>query len=90
MKEAVKVPVIAVGGIRSFSTAEAILKERKADYISLARPLIREPNLINRWKSGNTAKAKCISCNGCFETGMQGLGISSKIERMLKEQQQKS
>ncbi|MGO9121386.1 MAG: NADH:flavin oxidoreductase [Desulfomonilaceae bacterium] len=90
VKEAVKVPVIAVGGIRSFSTAEAILKERKADYISLARPLIREPNLINRWKSGDTAKAKCISCNGCFETGMQGLGISCKIERMLKELQQKS
>ncbi len=90
VKEAVKVPVIAVGGIRSLSTAEAILKERKADYVSLARPLIREPNLINRWKSGDTAKAKCISCNGCFETGMQGLGISCKIERMLKEQQQKS
>jgi 2,4-dienoyl-CoA reductase-like NADH-dependent reductase (Old Yellow Enzyme family) len=90
IKEGVKVPIIAVGGIRSFSTAEAILKERKADYISLARPLIREPNLINRWKSGDTAKAKCISCNGCFETGMQGKGISCKIERMLKEQQQKS
>jgi 2,4-dienoyl-CoA reductase-like NADH-dependent reductase (Old Yellow Enzyme family) len=90
VKEAVKVPVIAVGGIRSLSTAEAIIRDRKADYISLARPLIREPDLINRWKSGDTAKAKCISCNGCFETGMQGLGISCKIERMLKEQQQKS
>ncbi len=90
VKDAVKVPVIAVGGIRSLSTAEAVLKDRKADYVSLARPLIREPNLINRWKSGNTAKAKCISCNGCFETGMQGLGISCKIERMLKENKQES
>ncbi len=69
IKEAVKVPVIAVGGIRSLSTAENILREGKADYISLARPLIREPNLIHQWKNGNTAKAKCISCNGCFETG---------------------
>lgn len=90
IKDAVKVPIIAVGGIRSLSTAESVLKDGKADYISLARPLIREPNLINRWKSGNTAKAKCISCNGCFETGMQGLGISCKIERMLKEQRQES
>ena len=90
VKEAVKVPVIAVGGIRSLSTAEGVLREGKADYISLARPLIREPNLVNRWKSGNTAKAKCISCNGCFETGLQGLGISCKIERMLREQRQES
>src|SRR5208283_5331294 len=90
IKEGVKIPVIAVGGIRSFSTADDIVKQRKADYVSLARPLIREPNLINRWKSGNTAKAKCISCNGCFETGMQGLGISCKIERMLKENKQES
>jgi 2,4-dienoyl-CoA reductase-like NADH-dependent reductase (Old Yellow Enzyme family) len=90
IKEGVKVPVIAVGGIRSLSTAQNILKESKADYISLGRPFIREPHLINRWKSGDTAKAKCISCNGCYETGMQGLGISCKIERMLKEKQEES
>ncbi len=90
IKDSVKVPVIAVGGIRSLLTAERVLKEGKADYISLARPLIREPNLINRWKSGNTAKAKCISCNCCFETGRQGLGISCKIERMLKENKEES
>ena len=90
IKEGVKVPVIAVGGIRSISTAEGIVKQGKADYVSLGRPFIREPNLINQWKSGNTAKAKCISCNGCFETGMQGLGISCKIERMLKENKRES
>ena len=90
IKEGVKVPVIAVGGIRSNSTAEGIVKQGKADYVSLGRPFIREPNLINQWKSGNTAKAKCISCNGCFETGMQGLGISCKIERMLKENKRES
>ena len=85
MKDSVKAPIIAVGGIRSLSTAEGALKDGKADYISMARPLIREPNLINQWKSGNVARAKCISCNGCFETGLQGLGISCRIERMLKE-----
>jgi 2,4-dienoyl-CoA reductase-like NADH-dependent reductase (Old Yellow Enzyme family) len=90
LKEGVKVPIIAVGGIRSYSTAEDIIKQRKADYISLGRPFIREPHLINRWKSGNIAKATCISCNGCYDTGVQGLGISCKIEMMLKEQGQKS
>ncbi len=90
VKESVKVPIIAVGGIRSLSTAENVVKSGKADYVSLARPLIREPNLINRWKNGDIAKAKCISCNGCFETGMKGLGISRKIERLLRENQPES
>ncbi len=37
-----------------------ILKERQADYISMARPFIREPHLIKRWKGGDTTNAKCI------------------------------
>jgi 2,4-dienoyl-CoA reductase-like NADH-dependent reductase (Old Yellow Enzyme family) len=34
--------------------------------------------------------AKCISCNRCSETGMQGLGISCYWERMLKEERRKT
>ena len=33
-----------------------------------SRPLIREPNLINRWQSGDTAPSKCVSCNSCYRT----------------------
>jgi len=86
VKERVNVPVIVVGGIRSAPIAEGILKERRADYISMARPFIREPDLIKRWKGGETSNSRCISCNRCFETGMQGLGISCYWERKLKEE----
>jgi 2,4-dienoyl-CoA reductase-like NADH-dependent reductase (Old Yellow Enzyme family) len=85
IKESVKVPVMVVGGIRSMPVAERILKEKQADYISMARPLIREPHLIKRWKGGDTANAKCISCNRCFETGLKGQGISCYWERKRKE-----
>ncbi|HVN79964.1 MAG TPA: twin-arginine translocation signal domain-containing protein [Terriglobia bacterium] len=85
IKEGVKVPIIAVGGIRSLSTVDEILKVRKADYISMARPFIREPHLIKRWKSGDTSRATCISCNRCFEPGMKGEGISCYWERIKKE-----
>jgi 2,4-dienoyl-CoA reductase-like NADH-dependent reductase (Old Yellow Enzyme family) len=85
IKESVNVPVMAVGGIRSVPVANGILKKGQADYISMARPLIREPHLIKRWKAGDTASARCISCNRCFETGLKGLGISCYWERMLKE-----
>ena len=58
--------LILVGGIRNPIVAEKILQEGDADFISLCRPLIYEPNLPNRWKSGDITPAKCISCNSCL------------------------
>lgn len=86
IRDAVSVPVIAVGGIRSLKTIDSILSQGKADYVALSRPFIREPALINRWKNGDPEKSTCISCNGCFETGLQGLGISCKVERQKREE----
>lgn len=80
-KEAVDVPIITVGGIRSPDVAARVLAERLADHVALCRPLIREPHLINRWKNGDLAKATCISCNGCFETGLDGTGVVCKVDR---------
>jgi len=69
------VPIILVGGNRSFHVAERLVEEGVADYISMSRPLIREPDLINRWKSGDLKKAACVSDNMCFQPGMEGKGI---------------
>ncbi len=84
-KEKVSVPVVTVGGIRSLPVISRILEGGLADYVALSRPLIREPDLIDRWKSGGREKSKCVSCNGCYDTGLQGLGISCKVERKEKE-----
>ncbi|MBI5250860.1 MAG: NADH:flavin oxidoreductase [Desulfomonile tiedjei] len=89
VKESVEVPVIAVGGFRSLGTVQAALSDGKADYTAMSRPFIREPHLIKRWKNGDTSPALCISCGGCFETGLEGKGISCKIERQLKKKQEK-
>ena len=45
---------------------EDTLSAGDADFVSMARPLIREPGLVNRWASGDRSRASCISCNGCF------------------------
>ncbi len=74
-KREVNVPLILVGGNRSFQVAERIVNEGVADYISLCRPLIREPDLVNRWKSGDLSKAACVSDNMCFEPARKGDGI---------------
>ena len=64
-KKTLNIPVILVGGIRSKSVAEDILQKCDADLISISRPLIREPDLPNKFKEGKE-KADCISCNGCM------------------------
>jgi 2,4-dienoyl-CoA reductase-like NADH-dependent reductase (Old Yellow Enzyme family) len=84
-KRGVNVPLILVGGNRSFQVAERIVNEGVADYISLCRPLIREPDLVNRWKSGDLSKAACVSDNMCFKPAMKGDGIYCLTEEREKK-----
>ncbi|MCF8011020.1 MAG: NADH:flavin oxidoreductase [Clostridiales bacterium] len=65
---AVSIPVILVGGIRSLETIEEVLQGTGITAISLCRPLIREPGLVKRWLAGDREKSKCISCNKCLDT----------------------
>ena len=75
-KEKITVPLILVGGIRSLKVAKRLVEEGVADYISMSRPFIRDPDIINRWKAGDLQVAECISCNNCFEQIKQGKGVS--------------
>ena len=75
-REKIHVPLILVGGIRSYYVAKQLVEEGTTDYISICRPFIREPDLINRWKSGDLRKATCVSCNNCIEQAKKGDGIS--------------
>jgi 2,4-dienoyl-CoA reductase-like NADH-dependent reductase (Old Yellow Enzyme family) len=74
-KERVRTPLMLVGGIRSFEWARRIVSEGVADYISFCRPLIREPGLVKRWKSGDTTKSACVSDNDCFNPALKGEGV---------------
>jgi 2,4-dienoyl-CoA reductase-like NADH-dependent reductase (Old Yellow Enzyme family) len=55
------------------------------DYIAMARPLIREPGLANRWHLGDRSPARCISCNSCFKPGLKEGGIYCVIEKKERE-----
>lgn len=83
-KKSVSIPIILVGGIRSYEVAEGLLAEGVADYISMSRPFIREPWLVNRWKAGDRRKAFCISDNKCFGPAQAGEGIYCVVEREQK------
>ena len=64
----VDVPVVLVGGLRSIEMINQILEETQIQYVSLSRPLVREPNLIQRWLDGDTKPSLCVSCNTCYRT----------------------
>lgn len=74
IKAAVGCPVWSVGGFRSIAAAQQALADG-LDGIALSRPLIWEPDLARRWQAGETARARCISCNGCFRPGLKEGGI---------------
>jgi len=81
IKKHIKIPLILVGGLRSLSVIEQILCNGDADFIGLSRPLIREPNLPNKWLLGEKDTCDCISCNGCVATIISGKVICTQINR---------
>jgi 2,4-dienoyl-CoA reductase-like NADH-dependent reductase (Old Yellow Enzyme family) len=79
LKENTKATVILVGGLKSFTKIEEVLTSKGADFISLSRPLIRQPDLPNRWLSGDGPDtAECISCNACLPIGSARTGCRVK------------
>jgi 2,4-dienoyl-CoA reductase-like NADH-dependent reductase (Old Yellow Enzyme family) len=82
LKPSLKIPLILVGGIRTSETAERILETGSADFISMARPLVREPDLPNKWLFGKSVAAQCSSCNRC--AGEEDRGNKAKCYATLK------
>ena len=62
----VKIPVAVVGGIRKIDDINAILASGAAGYVSMARPFIIEPDIVNRFREEAHAKSECINCGFCL------------------------
>ncbi|MHA2094433.1 MAG: oxidoreductase, partial [Candidatus Hodarchaeales archaeon] len=78
--------LILVGGIKNPLSAEKILNDKHADFISMCRPLIYEPDLPNRWESGDLSPAKCTSCNSCTVNMRQGPVYCATKKALEKKQ----
>ncbi len=65
IKKHVKAPVIAVGGLRTPAVMEEAIRTGQADFVSLCRPFIRQPNLVNRMERGEADPISCTNCNRC-------------------------
>jgi 2,4-dienoyl-CoA reductase-like NADH-dependent reductase (Old Yellow Enzyme family)/thioredoxin reductase len=99
IKEAVRIPVITVGRIRTPELANQIIEEKKADLVSMGRALIADPLLPQKALEGKTEEIiPCISCNRCVlsirradlqcavnpETGRESILVLKKAEHPKK------
>ena len=76
IRKNVSITVIVVGGIHKSDDMKKIIADGNADYVSMCRPFICEPDLVRKMKNGQT-EAKCIMCNYC------GLVIEKEPTRCL-------
>lgn len=70
------VPLILVCGIRDAEQAEGVISDGTADFVSMCRPFISEPDLPRRWLEGRrSSRSDCIDCNCCQISNYQNYGI---------------
>ncbi|MDO6635468.1 FAD-dependent oxidoreductase [Pseudoalteromonas carrageenovora] len=69
LKDVVNVPVIAVNRINTPDIANDILNAGEADLISMARPLLADPEFFNKYANQQSKQINiCIGCNqGCLD-----------------------
>ncbi len=81
IKEAVRVPVAVVGRINDPAIAEKILQDGHADFISIGRPLLADPEFANKAREGRADDIRpCIACNeGCFQRLYTQLDVSCVV-----------
>jgi len=75
IRRVTRVPVLLVGGLRSPLVMEQVIRDGKADFVSMARPFLREPRLVHRIQSGDLRPSRCISCNRCLVSVADGDGV---------------
>jgi 2,4-dienoyl-CoA reductase-like NADH-dependent reductase (Old Yellow Enzyme family) len=61
-----------VGGLRQFSRMEDIVTEGDADFVSLSRPLLRNPYLVREFAQGKATKSDCWNCGCCIINNQTG------------------
>jgi 2,4-dienoyl-CoA reductase-like NADH-dependent reductase (Old Yellow Enzyme family)/thioredoxin reductase len=76
LKEAVDLPVIAVGRFTEPSLADQVIARGEADLVAFGRQFLADPDFLVKTREGRPEDIrKCIACNqGCIERLMLGEG----------------
>ncbi len=64
LKQEISIPVVTSNRINTPDVAEKVLADGHADMISMARPLLADPDFVNKAKGGKADEINtCIACN---------------------------
>jgi len=67
IKDAVKIPVVYVGGALSLDRMEAVIAEG-FQFIQIGRATIRDPHFVRKLERGEIRESDCDHCNRCIAT----------------------
>ena len=69
VKEAAKVPVVAVGRFTDPSAADQVIARGDADMVAFGRQVLADPDFLNKAREGRARDIRpCLACNqGCIE-----------------------
>ena len=83
-----KIPVFAVGGIRTLDECREVLGKDEADMVGMGRPFYAEPELAARLLGGNRQPVLCESSNRCLpaqQLGMRAACYNPNVARKRAE-----
>lgn len=70
-RRALNLPLILLGGINEMATIDRALDEG-FEFVAMARALLREPDLVNRFATSSQSSGLCVHCNKCMPTIYSG------------------
>lgn len=70
-REQLSMPLMLLGGINRLDTAQQALAEG-FEFVAMARALLRQPDLVNRFRDDVAEEGLCIHCMKCMPTVYSG------------------
>ena len=70
-RETLSMPLILLGGVNTMATVSAALAEG-FEFVAMARALLRDPGLVNKFRSGSAQAGLCVHCTKCMATIFDG------------------
>jgi len=81
-REAVKIPLVYVGGLTSREMIDKVLDAR-FEFVAMARALIHEPAFVSRMKTEENARSRCEHSNYCIA---RMYSVDMQCYRSIKEE----
>lgn len=81
MKRALGIPVVASNRINTPEVAEELIANGEADLVSMARPLLADPDFVRKAAEGRPESINtCIACNqACLDRAFSGKSVSCLV-----------